>query len=47
MPFVPYIKRAMELRGIGVKSYATFPLPTVKPEDDEKLLAILKAEGLV
>ena len=47
MPFVPYIKRAMELRGIGVKSYATFPLPTVKPEDDEKLLAILKAEGLL
>ena len=47
MPFVPYIKRAMELRGIGVKSYATFPLPMVKPEDDEKLLAILKAEGLV
>ena len=47
MPFVPYIKRAMELRGIGVKSHATFPLPKVKPEDDEKLLAILRAEELV
>ena len=47
MPFVPYIKRAMELRGIGVKSYATFPQPQVQPEDDEKLLAILHAEGLI
>ena len=47
MPFVPYIKRAMELRGIGVQPYATFPLPSVKPEDDEKLLAILRAEGLM
>ena len=47
MPFVPYIKRAMELRGIGVQAHATFPQPQVKPEDDEKLLAILRAEGLV
>ena len=47
MPFVPYIKRAMELRGIGVKSYATFPQPQVQPEDDEKLLAILQTEGLI
>lgn len=47
MPFVPYIKRAMALRGIGVQAHATFPLPQVTPEDDEKLLSILKAEGLV
>jgi len=47
MPFVPYIKRAMELRGIGVKSHATFPQPQAQPEDDEKLLAIMRAEGLL
>jgi len=47
MPFVPYIKRAMQLRGIGVKSHATFPLPAVTAQDDERLLAILKAEALV
>ena len=38
---------AMQLRGIGVKAHATFPLPAVTPQDDEKLLAILKAEALV
>lgn len=47
MPFVPYIKRAMELRGIGVKSYATFPQPMPMPQDDEKLLAIMRHEGLI
>lgn len=47
MPFVPYIKRAMQLRGIGVKSHATFPLSAVTAQDDERLLAILKAEALV
>lgn len=47
MPFVPYIKRAMELHGIGVQSHATFPQPQVQPEDDEKLLEILQAEGLI
>ena len=47
MPFVPYIKRAMQLRGIAVKAHATFPLPAVTEQDDEKLLAILKAEALV
>ena len=47
MPFVPYIKRAMELRGIGVKSHATFPQPQVQPKDDEKLMAILQAERLI
>lgn len=47
MPFVPYIKRAMTLRGIGVKACATFPLPAATAADDEKLLAILRAEALV
>lgn len=47
MPFVPYIKRAMELRGIGVQSHSTFPQPTVSTEADEKLTRILKGEGLL
>ncbi len=47
MPFVPFIKRAMELRGIGVQSYASQPLPQANSGDDEKLLAIMKNEGLL
>lgn len=47
MPFVPFIKRAMELRGIGVGSTATAPLPCASESDDRKLLAIMRAEGLV
>ena len=46
-PFVPFIKRAMELRGIGVQSYASQPLPQPSTVDDEKLLAIMKEEGLI
>ena len=46
-PFVPFIKRAMELRGIGVKSYASRPLPRAAGPEDQKLLAIMKDEGLL
>ena len=46
-PFVPYIKRAMELRGIGIQSWATQPLPRPTEADDQKLLAILRQEGLI
>ena len=46
-PFVPYIKRAMELRGIGIKSFPSFPLPRADAEDDRKLLEIMRREGLV
>ena len=46
-PFVPFIKRAMELRGIGVKSYASQPLPYPTASDDEQLLAIMEKEGLL
>ncbi len=47
MPFVPYIKRAMQLRGIGVQGFGTPPLPTASAEDDCRLLEILRAEGLL
>jgi len=46
-PFVPYIKRAMQLRGIGVQGFATQPLPMASAEDDRRLLEILRAEGLL
>ena len=46
-PFVPFIKRAMELRGIGIKSCASQPLPKPCGMDDEKLLAIMTNEGLL
>lgn len=46
-PFVPYIKRAMELRGIGIRSFSSFPLPRPDAEDDRKLLEIMKREGLI
>ena len=47
MPFVPFIKRAMELRGIGIKSCASQPLPRAAGPDDRKLLEIMKKEGLL
>ena len=47
MPFVPFIKRAMVLRGIGIGASATAPLPSATPADDEKLLAIMRNEGLI
>ena len=47
VPFVPFIKRAMALRGIGIGAAATAPLPSATPADDEKLLAIMRNEGLI
>ena len=46
-PFVPYIKRAMVLRGIGIQAVSTFPLPESGEAEDRQLLAILQNEGLV
>ncbi len=46
-PFVPYIKRAMELRGIGIRSFSTAPLPVPTAEDDRALIRIMKNEGLL
>ena len=47
MPFVPFIKRAMELRGIGIKSWSSQPLPRASGAEDQKLLEIMKKEGLL
>lgn len=40
-PFVPYIKKAMALRGIPVETYCTFPLPTATEEDALRLKEIM------
>lgn len=47
MPFVPYIKRALQLRGVPVNAYATKPLPYPTEVQDTQLLAIMQAEGLL
>jgi 4-hydroxy-tetrahydrodipicolinate synthase len=47
MPFVPYIKKAMQLRGVGVKPYCTIPLPTVTVEQGEKVARIMRENGIL
>lgn len=47
MPFVPYIKRAMTLRGIPVEDNGSFPMPCVTARQEEALRCILKAEALL
>lgn len=47
VPFVPYIKRAMVLRGILPSGAATFPLSTASDDDDARLAAILRRENLL
>ena len=41
-PFVPFIKKAMSIRGIPVEDYSTFPLPRVTDEEARKLKQILE-----
>lgn len=44
VPFVPYIKAAMEAMGIIGSARATFPLPKASDKEVEELLEILKRE---
>ncbi len=46
-PFVPYIKAAMALRGIGIGTTPTLPLPTATSEQSAALQAILQRENLL
>ncbi len=46
-PFVPYIKRALMLKGISVKDYCSFPLPMANEQDISKLKAIMEKSGLI
>ncbi len=47
VPFVPFIKRAMELRGVGIRAFPAAPLRSPSQEDDRKLMAIMKREGIL
>ena len=46
-PFIPFIKKAAELRGLPVSSTAGFPFPAVTREQEQKLRDILNREGLL
>ncbi len=46
-PFVPYIKKAMLIKGIPLKEYCSFPLPQVKENEAAVLKDILKRSNLV
>jgi len=46
-PFVPYIKKAMAIRGIPVQDYCTFPMPLVTENDVIKLKQIMKFENII
>ncbi len=46
-PFVPYIKKAMMLKGIPIKDYCSFPLPQAKENETSVLKEILKRSNLI
>lgn len=46
-PFVPFIKAAMEERGIVNGSAASFPFPEVTPEDREAIRAVFGKAGVL
>lgn len=46
-PFVPYIKKAMMLKGIPVKDYCSFPLPVANDAQVSKLQEILKKTNII
>jgi 4-hydroxy-tetrahydrodipicolinate synthase len=46
-PFIPYIKKAMMLRGIPMSEYCTFPLPKVTQQDEQTLRRILERDNLL
>lgn len=46
-PFVPFIKAAMELRGIPTRSLASFPFPEVSEEEKDRIRRILLENGIL
>lgn len=45
MPFVPTVKRGLQLMGLDVNDTCTAPIPTLNKEQENKLAAILKELG--
>ena len=46
-PFVPYIKKAMLIRGIPIKDYCSFPLPHTTEKEVFTLKKIMQQEKLI
>lgn len=46
-PFIPYIKKAMMLKGIPVKDFCTFPMLRANDEETRKLQSILEETGVL
>ena len=45
-PFLPVIKEAVRLRGIGSNSAGTFPMPSATVEDSARILELFHREGI-
>ena len=46
-PFVPYIKKAMNIIGLPVKEYCTPPMPKVTDSEAEQIRNILEKAGML
>lgn len=46
-PFVPYIKKAMQIIGLPVKEYCTFPMPQVTDSETERIKNILQKANML
>jgi len=46
-PFIPYIKAAMNLRGIPIRAFSTFPMPVPAKQDVKKLRLIMEQANLL
>lgn len=46
-PFVPYIKKAMQIIGLPVKEYCTFPMPQVTDGETERIKNILQKANML
>lgn len=46
-PFVPFIKAAMELRGVPTRGLASFPFPVVSEEEKGRIRRILLENGIL
>ncbi len=46
-PFVPYIKKAMMLKGIPVQDYCSFPLPAANEQDVLQLTDIMRRVNII
>jgi len=46
-PFVPYIKKAMQITGLPVKEYCTFPMPVVTESETQRIKNILEKANML